>query len=698
MLRLLLVALLFEAYDCIGLHQNNRRRYPTKRVLSSSNDEMTMANVTCHFYEQPLDHFSSESLAGKFKQRYCLYRGYEEKSQGSRNPIFFYTGNESPLEEYVNHTGLMWELAPKHSALVVFAEHRYEGMSVPDLSVWNDPNRREFDGCFTYLTSAQALADFASLLSFINPDLSRPVIAFGGSYGGMLSAWMRIKYPGTIAGAIAASAPIWGLPLTQESRDGRRKEDASGIGGAHRVVGTGVSLPYPPGSSGERTKNNCFENLLATWPLVSYIGSTAPGREYLSDIFRLCSPLKSTGDVTVLLDWAQSPWFDLAEGDFPFPSSYIPFALNMGKNDLPPWPVQKACHDSGLMEDLGVSFQLPSSDDVQPVRYTVHYGDDPSSSLILDIDWDDLTVLREGDNAAVQKLLNATREAVSVWFNVSGNEACFDAIPAINTQRGGKPADSSRAAENGAALSERPRSQTLARELRGTNGEKRNTHPKSEEMKSTGSPPTPAELCAGKIQNETVWTSLVCNEDMNLITTLARGLGDDFFWPPSHPKGTQTYSDIVSSSDDPNGMAELCADSVGAYGYPPAASSDPWSTWLDDYYGGSRLNSHSNIVFSNGLLDPWAAAGVYAPGMNPTSPSSKYVDKGVYNGPMVQNITADGSVVAVIIQLGAHHLDLMYSTAHDPHCVIDARRVEDEHITRWIREWQQQYHGSVPWS
>jgi dipeptidyl aminopeptidase/acylaminoacyl peptidase len=52
-----------------------------------------------------------------------------------------------------------------------------------------------------YLTVPQVLWDFIDVIDVIKNDQSyanitnKAVIVGGGSYGGMLSAWMRMKYP-----------------------------------------------------------------------------------------------------------------------------------------------------------------------------------------------------------------------------------------------------------------------------------------------------------------------------------------------------------------------------------------------------------------------------------------------------------------------------------------------------------------------
>ena len=184
-------------------------------------------------------------------------------------PIFFYTGNEGDVELYADHTGLMWENAETFQALLVFAEHRYYGRSQPFLAAEEETDvetdvdtdaetdvetevdtdtetdvetevetledtpsllggkssgakkmKKTWDPAkLRFLTHEQALGDYAELIYHLRSadfaegaGAASPVVAFGGSYGGMLAAWMRLKYPGSVVGAVAASAPVLAFP------------------------------------------------------------------------------------------------------------------------------------------------------------------------------------------------------------------------------------------------------------------------------------------------------------------------------------------------------------------------------------------------------------------------------------------------------------------------------------------------------
>ena len=59
--------------------------------------------------------------------------------------------------------------------------------------------------------------DYVKLVKYIKSNSNyenSPVISTGGSYGGMLASWIRIKYPHIFWGAYASSAPIMSFPET----------------------------------------------------------------------------------------------------------------------------------------------------------------------------------------------------------------------------------------------------------------------------------------------------------------------------------------------------------------------------------------------------------------------------------------------------------------------------------------------------
>lgn len=110
------------------------------------------------------------------------------------------------------------ELAPKFGALVVEPEHRFYGETLPF-----GPDKSYTNTALQLLTPQQALADAAHFVRHIQElvgctgeestvDGKRgqrcPVITLGGSYPGWMSAMMRLRYPGLVDMAYAASAPM----------------------------------------------------------------------------------------------------------------------------------------------------------------------------------------------------------------------------------------------------------------------------------------------------------------------------------------------------------------------------------------------------------------------------------------------------------------------------------------------------------
>ncbi|MBA0677316.1 hypothetical protein Goari_018731, partial [Gossypium aridum] len=113
------------------------------------------------------------------------------------------------IEWFAQNTGFMFDIAPHFQALLVFIEHRFYGKSIP----FGGDKDVAYSNASTlgYLTSTQALADYATLIIDLKKNLTAvdaPVVVFGGSYGGMLASWFRLKYPHVAIGALASSAPI----------------------------------------------------------------------------------------------------------------------------------------------------------------------------------------------------------------------------------------------------------------------------------------------------------------------------------------------------------------------------------------------------------------------------------------------------------------------------------------------------------
>ncbi|XP_031503638.1 uncharacterized protein LOC116266541 [Nymphaea colorata] len=273
-----------------------------------SNERFSTYQYETRYFTQTLDHFSFKQL-GSFQQRYLLNQHHWSGAL-RMGPIFFYCGNEGGIEWFAENTGFMWDIAPRFGAMLVFAEHRYYGQSLPYGS-----REKAYQNADTlsYLTAEQALADFATLVIDLKRNFSAeacPVILFGGSYGGMLAAWMRMKYPHIAVGALSSSAPILQFQDIVPSQ----------------IFYDIVSNDF------KRESLSCFKCIKESWNILEHLGQTSEGLANLSRRFNLCWKLNRTQD---LADWLSSAYSYLAMVNYPYPANFL--------MPLPAFPIKEVC-------------------------------------------------------------------------------------------------------------------------------------------------------------------------------------------------------------------------------------------------------------------------------------------------------------------------------------------------------------------
>jgi len=278
-----------------------------------------------YYHEQYVDHFSFVN-SDTYLEKYLYNDTYWDHDGG---PIFFYTGNEADIETFANGSGFVWDIAPEFNALIIFAEHRYYGESLPYGAL---PNSSLSE--LGYLSAEQALADYASLIYYIKNSTvgaeNSPVISFGGSYGGMLTAWFRMKYPHVVDGALSCSAPI--LQFTGVTPCEAFAEIVT------RVFND--------------TNPECEETIRKSWDIIYRTGLTEEGRNQLTTTFSLCSPLKNYIQVLDFVDWLNEIYGDVAMMNYPYPAFFV--------QPLPAWPIRAMCEymtdssqtDADLLQDL----------------------------------------------------------------------------------------------------------------------------------------------------------------------------------------------------------------------------------------------------------------------------------------------------------------------------------------------------------
>ncbi|CEM14792.1 unnamed protein product [Vitrella brassicaformis CCMP3155] len=332
-----LVALVWPG-SSVASHGDSRRSPPNiyrkaaqHHAHAAAGESGGPAYVTKYF-SSDVDHFNYEDNR-TFAMRVLVN---EERWDGQKGrPIIFYTGNEGPIDLFWNNSRFWTETVRDHfGGVVVFAEHRYFGETMP---FGNKSFERQNIG---YCTIEQVLEDYAVLLMRLQSTKygRGPILAGGGSYGGMLAAWFRLKYPSLVTGSLAASAPVlqyvnmtdqymWFAKVTE---DFRSAGCADGIKTAFTFLEQATKT----------LKHNKKDK--ATAALRHSHRQTDERQQTVDDLagtFSTCTPIENGTQVESLIAWMMDAFGELAMVDYPYPASFL--------GSLPAWPVTKFCEGYG---------------------------------------------------------------------------------------------------------------------------------------------------------------------------------------------------------------------------------------------------------------------------------------------------------------------------------------------------------------
>ncbi|GLJ47242.1 hypothetical protein SUGI_0997200 [Cryptomeria japonica] len=266
------------------------KNFERSGVTNSFVSSLSKASYEANNYTQVLNHFgyTPESYQ-TFPQRYFIDKSNWGGAQ-SNSPIFVWLGSAVDITHDLD-TGIFIDQAPNFKALVVYIEHRYYGTS---MSFGGKEAAYANASTKGYFTSTQALADYAAIIVDLKKTLKAencPVVVFGETYGGMLAAWFRLKYPHLTTGALASSAPILHLDDTAPTNS-----SASVVTKDFRDV-----------------SDVCYRRINESWDMIDKIASTPQGLLSLSRLFNSCEIVTDTGALDDMLEfmYIHSAGYDL---------------------------------------------------------------------------------------------------------------------------------------------------------------------------------------------------------------------------------------------------------------------------------------------------------------------------------------------------------------------------------------------------